>query len=560
MLLPININDLLGARTVESNRIEFKEGWNPDAIYRSICAFANDFDNSGGGYIVVGVAEEQGRAQRPVKGVDTEQLARIQREMIGFNNLIRPVYHPRLFIDEADGQQILVIWVPGSASRPHEVPEQITAAHKIYHYYIRQYANSVKVDRGGLKQELIAMTNQVPFDDRANTQASLNDLSGLWIREYLRVSRARLLEQAETLSKADLLDQMELLAGPPEYRFPRNAALMLFCEYPEKFFPYTYIELIDFREASGDKALTEYTFRGPVQYQIRQFMDKLRTLVLAELVIKVTYQSESLRPWSYPVRAVEEAIANCIFHRDYTVREPVKVFLHPDHMRFQNSGGPDRFIKPEDFQTGRVKPKRYRNRRLGDFLKELDLTEGHATGIRLILDEMAANGSPKPTFETDEERSFFEVELPIHPEFLKLESKSEPAKPSGIPGLTIMGSLTGELISMDVIMNAFDQVFADMHKHQREEDRRLISNLPSLSIQLLLNLSERRSMKRKDLLESIAITNQTKNAERFLEPLIQLETVETTIKDRPQSPQQQYRLTELGKHLIARLTDLSPSN
>jgi ATP-dependent DNA helicase RecG len=65
VLLPININDLLGAKTVESNRIEFKEvgpshGWNPNAIYRTICAFANDFDNSGGGYIVVGVAQEQG--------------------------------------------------------------------------------------------------------------------------------------------------------------------------------------------------------------------------------------------------------------------------------------------------------------------------------------------------------------------------------------------------------------------------------------------------------------------------------------------------------------------
>lgn len=45
MTLPINIEDLLSARTVESDRIEFKEGWNPDAIYRSICAFANDFDN-----------------------------------------------------------------------------------------------------------------------------------------------------------------------------------------------------------------------------------------------------------------------------------------------------------------------------------------------------------------------------------------------------------------------------------------------------------------------------------------------------------------------------------
>ena len=37
---------------IESNRIEFKKGWNPESIYHSICAFANDFDDMGGSYIV----------------------------------------------------------------------------------------------------------------------------------------------------------------------------------------------------------------------------------------------------------------------------------------------------------------------------------------------------------------------------------------------------------------------------------------------------------------------------------------------------------------------------
>ena len=66
MPIPVNIEDLLRKRKIESNRIEFKKGWNPDKIYHSICAFANDFDNIGGGYIVVGVEEENGIAKRPV--------------------------------------------------------------------------------------------------------------------------------------------------------------------------------------------------------------------------------------------------------------------------------------------------------------------------------------------------------------------------------------------------------------------------------------------------------------------------------------------------------------
>ena len=41
--LPINLEDLLRQRKVESDRIEYKKGWNPDPIMRTLCAFANDF-------------------------------------------------------------------------------------------------------------------------------------------------------------------------------------------------------------------------------------------------------------------------------------------------------------------------------------------------------------------------------------------------------------------------------------------------------------------------------------------------------------------------------------
>ena len=40
MALAINIDDLLNKQKIESNRIEFKKGWNPASIYHSVCAFA----------------------------------------------------------------------------------------------------------------------------------------------------------------------------------------------------------------------------------------------------------------------------------------------------------------------------------------------------------------------------------------------------------------------------------------------------------------------------------------------------------------------------------------
>lgn len=66
-------------------------------------------------------------------------------------------------------------------------------------------------------------------------------------------------------------------------------------------------------------------------------------------------------------------------------------------------------------QAGRAVSRRYRNRRIGEFLKELDMTEGRSTGIPKILKEMANNGSPAPLFETDDDRLSFVIRLPRHP-------------------------------------------------------------------------------------------------------------------------------------------------
>ena len=167
MALPINIESLLSGSAVESNQLEYKEGWNPDTIYRSICAFANDFEDTGGGYIIVGVKEEHGHAVRPVLGVNPESIEQIEKDMVGYNNLIRPYYQPRLFIEEVDGKSVLVIKVTAGERRPYKVPDRITAKQKDFNYYIRYNSSSI-VPKDEYERELINLANRTPFDDRGN--------------------------------------------------------------------------------------------------------------------------------------------------------------------------------------------------------------------------------------------------------------------------------------------------------------------------------------------------------------------------------------------------------
>jgi len=85
------------------------------------------------------------------------------------------------------------------------------------------------------------------------------------------------------------------------------------------------------------------------------------------------------------------------------------VRISHDELAVVSFPGLDRSIRLEDLQAGRAISRRYRNRRIGEFLKELDLTEGRSTGIPKIFKEMAANGSPPPIFETDDNRISFVI-------------------------------------------------------------------------------------------------------------------------------------------------------
>lgn len=310
MPLPINIQSLLKGRVIENDRIEFKESWNPDSIYRSVCAFANDIENIGGGYIIIGAAEENGIAKTPLKGIPVDQLDSIQKQMIGLNNLIRPVYSPKLSIEQIEDKFIIVLWIPGGSNRPYEVPEKITSCEKRFFYYIRRYSNSVKANLQE-QQELIALANKIPFDDRANTQASLEDISITLLRDHLRLTRSRLFELSESVSKADLLAQMDLVSGPVEMLFPRNVSLMLFSEKPQKFFHCSHIEIVEFPKGPEDPTFYERSpIDGPVQKQINKFIEFFKTNILQEKIVKLPDKAEAVRIWNYPLEALEEAIAN----------------------------------------------------------------------------------------------------------------------------------------------------------------------------------------------------------------------------------------------------------
>ena len=421
MALPINIEDLLRKQKIEGSRIEFKAGWNPDSIYHSICAFANDFDNIGGGYILVGVEEENGIAKRPVKGLPTNEIDGILKDMVGFNNKINPYYMPRTSVEEVDGQHILVIWIPSGVNRPYDVRESVVSKNNPKtEWYIRSGSSSI-VAKGEVLDELREMANRTPFDDRGNPDISVDDISPMLVLDYLKKVDSKLVTDFHKVPIEDILDKMDLFTGPTERRMLKNVAAMMFCENPAKFFPYTQVEIVLFPnglEQDPSNMIEIPKISGPIPYMIKATLDYLKTNLIKERIIKPKDKAESEKFFNYPYQAFEEAVVNALYHREYQEREPVEIRIEPQGVAILSYAGPDRSISMEAIQKAKLlKARRYRNRRLGDFLKELDLSEGRATGIPTIQDELRKNGSQPARIETDDDRSYFLIEIPCREGF-----------------------------------------------------------------------------------------------------------------------------------------------
>ena len=423
MGLPTSIETLLTGNVVEGARIEFKTSWMPEASLKTICAFANDIDNWGGGYIVLGVKEKNGRPVLPVEGIPVSQVDGMMKDLLNKCNLIQPRYLPVVAPIEYQGKTLIVIWAPGGDVRPYSSPDTFTylkgkaVASKERTFFIRKMASTVKPSQDELN-ELYSLSNKVPFDDRVNHQAEMTDLNINLIRQYLSAVGSGMVKDLDSRPLEKICEDMGICNTMPEYRKPKNVGLMFFSDEPERFFPYAQIDVVAFPKGLGGDEIDEQTFMGPLDQQLRDALRYISNNYIQRKIIKYPDRAEADHIYNYPYAALEEALANAVYHKAYDVREPIEVRIEDDKIEIVSYPGPVYSVTREQLKDYRVSNRRYRNRRIGEFLKELHLTEGRNTGFKKILDAIKRNGSPLPEFETDKEHSYFISRIFVHPDFI----------------------------------------------------------------------------------------------------------------------------------------------
>jgi len=99
----------------------------------------------------------------------------------------------------------------------------------------------------------LAIAASAPFDDRIHHSAALSNLRLPLIENLLRQVGSDLLADAPRMDFAQLCRQMRIVEGPPEMLHPLNLGLMFFNPAPQKFFPQTQIDVVQFPSSSREK-------------------------------------------------------------------------------------------------------------------------------------------------------------------------------------------------------------------------------------------------------------------------------------------------------------------
>lgn len=506
-MIPLKIEKLLAGRVVEQNRVEYKEGWNPNDIIHSICAFANDYHNMNGGYLVIGVKANDGIPEVPPKGLPEQELDTIQQEIFQYCNQIVPRYIPKIEIVNylEQGIYLIYLWCTAGDSGPYQAPIDVyakKATDKRMQYWIRPASLTTPAKQDELA-ELFDKFNSVPFDDRVNRNATVDMIRRGYVEDFLKESNSSLVDELNTSTLEELLVAIEAANSTDTGVDIRNIGVLMFTERPDKLIAGAQIDLVRFNtdEAEASDDFIEKSFTGPIWKQVKDALDYIKTTVIEEKVIKIQNQAEAQRYYNYPYNALEEALVNAVFHKSYKEPEPVEIRIYVDSIQIINYPGLEKWIDIEKFTAGKAKARKYRNRRIGEMFKEIDLSEKQGTGIPKILRELRRNGSPAPEFDMDDDRTYLNTIIHIRDGF------STSFKSSDKDGFLQHSSGT---INMSI------QDYARLMEYLQQPRTRK-------ELQDFCNYGSRDYFRTK-----------------ILNPLIEAGIIDLTIPDKPQSSKQKY--------------------
>lgn len=367
----------------------------PKRLYDTLSSFSNQDE---GGTIIFGIDEKQ-----DYKEVGVYDPQDIQKKINEQCLQMEPVVRPLLTVAEKEGKYYVSAEIPGmdlpdrpcyykgkgrlkgSYVRIGDSDEPMTE-YEVYSYeaFRKKYQDDIRE---------VSRATQAVLDQ---------EMLDYYIQE-LKKGRPNL----AAIKENDIYELMSICRNG----IPTLSATMLFCPYPQVYFPQFCIiaisvpgtELGDLGE-TGERFTDNLRIEGNISSMFVNALGFIKRNMRVKTIIDAETAQRTDKA-EYPITAVREAIINALVHRDYSYHTegmPIQIIMYEDRLEIRNPGGLYGRIRVD--QLGKVQPDT-RNPVLASALEVLGITENRYSGIPTIRKEMERYGLREPEF-VDERGSF----------------------------------------------------------------------------------------------------------------------------------------------------------
>lgn len=223
-----------------------------------------------------------------------------------------------------------------------------------------------------------------------------------------------------------------------------NAAVLLFSEAPQRFFPEAYLRVLVHRGSTRGTGTTlnievDERFEGPLPDQIRSARDRLVELV--PRVDRLSTAGRFDRVEVVPEFAWLELLVNAVIHRSYSLAgDHTRIHVFPDRFEVESPGRLPGLMRIDNLGSNL---RFARNPHIARVMTELNWAREQGEGIRRIREEMKSAGLPPPVFVNDD--ALFSARLDTDELSIDLVSSGVSFTPEFAEALRANGSLsTGE--------------------------------------------------------------------------------------------------------------------
>ena len=390
----------------EDATIEFKrELPHRQSLADEIAAFAN----ARGGVILIGVDDDS-----QIVGVERQQLDIAEKTVVeicadSIDPLV-PIFTEKLQIDD---KNLLKIEVPRSL-------------------FVHKTSNGYFIRQGSSKREM--PTEQLARLLQSRSQARIIAFDEQFVpnthKETLRepLYRRFITEVTAANEVDDLLLKRHLLVKEGEQNRASVAGVLMCHEKPNDYLYNSFIQAVYYSgtEKDANYQIDAKDFKGPLDHQIIdafKFVEKHNAVAARKNIGRIDMPQ-------YNMRAVFEAVANAVVHRDYSkTGSKIRLFMFADRLELYSPGALANTVTVDNLRYSQAT----RNELLARLLSETTLDddmgkqvvrrhflERRGEGVGIILNESETLSGKTPVYEMFDE----ELRLTIYAAKSPLEEEA----------------------------------------------------------------------------------------------------------------------------------------